>query len=75
MSRTGQEYIDGLRDGRRVFIEGEEVNDVTTHPAFRGAVGRSGRGPRSTTSPPTPRPDRSSRSLRRRPGSPCTSGT
>ena len=34
--RTGQNYIDAIKgDGRKVFIDGEEVNDVTTHPAFR----------------------------------------
>lgn len=36
--RTGQAYIEGLRDGRAVFIDGERVNDVTRHPAFRGTV-------------------------------------
>jgi 4-hydroxyphenylacetate 3-monooxygenase len=37
--RTGAQYIESIRDdGRRVFIDGEVVRDVTTHPAFRGAV-------------------------------------
>ena len=37
--RTGQNYIDAIKgDGRKVFIDGEEVNDVTTHPAFREAI-------------------------------------
>ena len=37
--RTGAQYIDGLKnDGRRVFIDGAEVGDVTGHPAFREAV-------------------------------------
>ena len=37
--RTGAQYIDGIRDdGRRVFIDGEVVRDVTAHPAFRAAV-------------------------------------
>ena len=35
---TGDEYIESLRDGREVFIYGERVADVTTHPAFRNAV-------------------------------------
>jgi 4-hydroxyphenylacetate 3-monooxygenase len=39
LPRTGREYIEGLRDGRRVFIDGEAVADVTSHPAFRDAVG------------------------------------
>src|SRR5438128_2311401 len=34
MPRTGQEYLDGLRDGRAVYIDGARVEDVTTHPAF-----------------------------------------
>ena len=35
---TGEEYLDSIRDGRRVFIGGELVGDVTTHPAFRNAA-------------------------------------
>jgi 4-hydroxyphenylacetate 3-monooxygenase len=35
---TGAEYIDSLKDGREVYINGERVKDVTTHPAFRNAV-------------------------------------
>ena len=35
---TGAEYIESLRDGRAVYIEGELVADVTTHPAFRNSV-------------------------------------
>lgn len=38
MTRSGKQYIEGLRDNRRVFIDGEYVSDVATHPAFRGAV-------------------------------------
>ena len=38
MPRTGQEYIEGLRDGRAVYIDGAQVDDVTTHPAFKNAV-------------------------------------
>ena len=32
---TGAEYLESLRDGREVYIYGERVKDVTTHPAFR----------------------------------------
>lgn len=35
---TGAEYIQSLKDGRQVFINGERVPDVTTHPAFRNAI-------------------------------------
>jgi 4-hydroxyphenylacetate 3-monooxygenase len=34
--RSGKDYLRAIaNDGRRVFLDGEEVNDVTTHPAFR----------------------------------------
>ena len=29
--RTGEEFLEGLRDGREVWLEGERVDDVTTH--------------------------------------------
>jgi aromatic ring hydroxylase len=32
---TGEEYLASVRDGREVWIYGERVDDVTTHPAFR----------------------------------------
>lgn len=35
---TGEEYLESLRDGREVFIEGEKVKDVTEHPAFRNSA-------------------------------------
>ncbi|WP_164414875.1 4-hydroxyphenylacetate 3-hydroxylase family protein [Streptomyces salinarius] len=35
---TGAEYLDSLRDGREVYIQGERVHDVTTHPAFRNSA-------------------------------------
>jgi 4-hydroxyphenylacetate 3-monooxygenase len=35
---SGAEYIESLRDGREVYIYGERVKDVTTHPAFRNSV-------------------------------------
>ena len=36
--RTGAEYLKSLNDGRQVFVDGERVKDVTTHPAFREAA-------------------------------------
>jgi aromatic ring hydroxylase len=37
--RTGSEYRQALRDGRRIFILGEgQVEDVVTHPATRSMV-------------------------------------
>ena len=35
---NGAEYLESLRDGREVYIYGERVDDVTTHPAFRNAA-------------------------------------
>ena len=36
--QTGKEYLESLKDGREVFIYGERVKDVTTHPAFRNTA-------------------------------------
>ena len=36
--RRGAEYVSGLRDGRVVFLHGEPVEDVTTHPGFAPAI-------------------------------------
>ena len=30
--RTGEQFLQGLRDGREVWLEGERVADVTAHP-------------------------------------------
>lgn len=35
---TGNDYIESLRDDREVWIHGERVEDVTTHPAFRNSI-------------------------------------
>lgn len=35
---TGDEYLESLRDGREIYIYGERVDDVTTHPAFRNSA-------------------------------------
>ena len=35
---TGQEYIDSIRDDREIYIYGDRVKDVTSHPAFRNPV-------------------------------------
>jgi len=36
--QNGKEYLESLRDGREVYIYGERVEDVTTHPAFRNTA-------------------------------------
>ncbi|MDQ3466885.1 MAG: 4-hydroxyphenylacetate 3-hydroxylase family protein, partial [Chloroflexota bacterium] len=38
MIRTGDEYRDSIRDGREVWIDGEQVTDVPSHPAFKPVV-------------------------------------
>ena len=35
---TGQRYIESLKDGREVWLDGEKVQDVSVHPAFTGMV-------------------------------------
>ena len=36
--KTGLEHIRSLQDGRAVYIDGEQVTDVTPHRAFRNSV-------------------------------------
>lgn len=38
MIRTGEEYRQSIRDGRRVWIDGERVTDVTRHPMLRPLI-------------------------------------
>jgi 4-hydroxyphenylacetate 3-monooxygenase len=38
--RRAAEYVASLRDGRAVFLDGERVADVTTHPAFAQGIQR-----------------------------------
>jgi len=37
-ARTGAEYLQGIRDDRMVWVNGEAVRDVTAHPAFKGSL-------------------------------------
>ena len=37
-ARTGRQFLEGLRDGREVWVDGEKVKDVTTHPSLSGAA-------------------------------------
>ncbi|HTR88461.1 MAG TPA: 4-hydroxyphenylacetate 3-hydroxylase N-terminal domain-containing protein [Reyranella sp.] len=36
--RTGQQYREGLRDGRKLFIDGQLVNDVTAYAPLKGVI-------------------------------------
>lgn len=38
MIRTGDEYRESIRDGREVWVSGERVTDVTSHPMFKPLV-------------------------------------
>ena len=38
MIRTGEQYRQGLRDGREVYVDGARVDEVTMHPQFRPIV-------------------------------------
>ena len=35
---TGAEFLESLKDGREVYINGELVRDVTTHPSMRNSA-------------------------------------
>ena len=35
---TGARYIESLRDGREVWMDGVRIDDVPSHPAFSGIV-------------------------------------
>src|SRR5882757_1611043 len=37
--KTGKQYIDSLRDGRRLHIDGKVVSDVTAYPPLQGVIG------------------------------------
>lgn len=43
MLRTGQQYRDGLKDGREIWMDGERVKDITTHPHFKPIVDKKAR--------------------------------
>lgn len=43
MLRTGQQYKDGLKDGREVWMDGERVKDITTHAHFKPIVDKKAR--------------------------------
>ena len=35
---NGSEYLDSLRDGRQIYVNGERIKDVTTHATTRNAA-------------------------------------
>ncbi|GIJ50360.1 pyoverdin chromophore biosynthetic protein pvcC [Virgisporangium aliadipatigenens] len=38
MTRTGEQYLESLRDGREIWLDGEPVHDITRHRAFRNTA-------------------------------------
>jgi 4-hydroxyphenylacetate 3-monooxygenase len=36
--RTGQQYLDSIRDSREVYINGERVKDLAQHPMFKPLI-------------------------------------
>lgn len=43
MLKTGQQHLANLRDGREIYIDGQRVDDVTTHPAFMNVAATTAR--------------------------------
>lgn len=43
MIKTGSQHISQLQDGREVFLNGEIIEDVTSHKAYRNIVASVGR--------------------------------
>ncbi len=38
MIRTGEQYLDSIRESREVYINGERVKDLATHPMFKPLI-------------------------------------
>lgn len=36
--RTGNEYVESLDDRRAIYVDGQPISDVTSHPAFERAI-------------------------------------
>ena len=36
--KTGADHIHSVRDGRQIYLDGQLVDDVVEHPAYRNAV-------------------------------------
>ena len=37
-ARTGEQFLEGLKDSRELWVDGERVRDVASHPALAGAA-------------------------------------
>ena len=38
MIRTPEQYVESLRDGRKIFLDGERIPDITENEEFRGPI-------------------------------------
>ena len=38
MIRTAEQYVESLRDGRVIYLNGEKIPDITKHPKFQGQI-------------------------------------
>ncbi|OME85174.1 4-hydroxyphenylacetate 3-hydroxylase [Paenibacillus sp. FSL A5-0031] len=38
MTTRGEKFLKSLKDGRKVWLEGQAVDDLPTHPAFQGTL-------------------------------------
>ena len=38
MIRTPEQYVESLRDGRRVFLNGEKIPDITANEEYKGPI-------------------------------------
>ncbi len=38
MIRTPEQYVESLRDGRIIYLDGEKIPDITKHPSFKGPI-------------------------------------
>ncbi len=36
--RTGQDYMERIRDGRTIYLDGQRIENAVDHPAFRNAI-------------------------------------
>src|SRR5215471_16271687 len=37
-ARTGEQFLNGLRGPREIWVDGERISDVVSHPKLRGAA-------------------------------------
>ena len=37
-ARTGEQFLNGLRGQREIWVDGERITDVVSHPKLRGAA-------------------------------------